>query len=491
MDNRIFTALGGQARAPRPRKPGFSMVLDKHLGTRATEDLIETAGEYIDLLKFGWASSALYPDAVLEKKVRLYRDAGIMVCPGGTFIEVAYERGVMPQILDVLKDIGFNAIEVSNGIHPKIDGKVKPELIAMAADKGFFTISEVGKKLAQEDAAISHAQRINEVRADLAAGARMVVMEARESGTVGIFRPDGKINSELAHELFQHVDPDTIIWEAPLKEQQVWLLHQLGPEANIGNIAPTDVLSLESMRHGLRADTFRDHGRSNVIVYLELGVGGAYRAQRRGDVVVVVDALRASATIIDCLQRGARQITPVLGADELSGNFSIGERGGAKLPNAVYSNSTTELRQVDLRDAEMTITTTNGTECIHMAKGPNNPVLIGSVTNARAVAEAAVALARKEGRGITLLAAGRNNLPAVEDRIGVTAILDHIENAVVKGTLEPYYSDNFEKDFLGSDSGVNLATLGYAADVLFAAQLNSSTTVPIYDGKTMIAHPGC
>ena len=289
MNNPIFHALGCTTRPPKPRARGFTMVLDKHLGLHASADLVATAAEYIDLLKLGWASCALYPAQTLAQKVKLYRDAGIMVCPGGTFMEVAFEHNKIAVVLDMLREVGFDAIEISNGIHPKLDPRSKRDLIEQAARKGFFTLSEVGKKLPQEDEAITYIQRAMEVKDDLSAGARMVVMESRESGTVGIFKSDGRINSSLALELFSHVDPDTIVWEAPQKEQQVWLLHQLGPDANIGNVAPTDVLSLESMRHGLRADTFRDHGRSSIIVYLELGVAGALRAQRRGDVVVVVE----------------------------------------------------------------------------------------------------------------------------------------------------------------------------------------------------------
>ena len=488
MKNPIFGALGCVPRSARPRAKGFTMVLDKHLGMHASADMVATAGEYIDLLKLGWASSALYPTQTLADKIKLYRDAGIMVCPGGTLMEAAYEHGAAAEVLDILRDSGFDAIEVSNGIHPKMDPRAKRGLIEQAAQKGFFTLSEVGKKLPQEDEAITYAQRIEEVKDDLASGARMVVMESRESGTVGIFKADGKINSGLALELFSHVDPDMIIWEAPQKEQQVWLLHQLGPDANIGNVAPTDVLSLESMRHGLRADTFRDHGRSIVLVYLELGVGGALRAQRRGDVVVVVDALRASTTIVQCLDSGARAVIPVVSADELVGTLTIGERGGEKLPNVTYGNSPTELKRANILGKSVMISTTNGTECIRTSKGKDNPVLIGAVTNSEAVARAALALARKLDRNITLLAAGRNNLPAVEDRIGVTSILGYIEGAVAKGTLEPYYSTNIEKDFLGSDSGLNLATLGSAADVIFSAQLNTSTSVPIFDGRLITAY---
>lgn len=467
------------------------MVLDKYLGIQGTQDLIETAGSYVDVVKLGWGSCVLYPTSVLEKKVTLLRQANIDVCPGGTFLEIAFEHGTVEQVLKTARDIGFNAIEISNGIHPQMKRKDKLDMIKLAVSMGFITSSEVGKKLPQEDGAMSYKQRIQEVREDLVAGAKKVIMEARESGTVGIFKPDGKINSELAYELFQHVDPDCILWEAPLKEQQVWLLRQLGSEVNIGNVAPTDVLSLESMRHGLRADTFRDHCGDSRRVYLELGVGGALRAQRRGDVVVMVDALRVSATIVACMDKGAREIIPVVSAQDLQGEVTIGERGGAKLPNADFGNSPIELTEDAIRGKSVVITSTNGTECIRTAKGSDNVVLIGTTTNCSAVAAAAVELATLRGTGISLVAAGRNNLPAIEDRAAVTEIMKRIGNVTPRGTLEPCFSDNLERDFLGSESGLNLVAHGYADDVIWCSRMDISATVPMFDGQRIIRYqPG-
>jgi phosphosulfolactate synthase (CoM biosynthesis protein A) len=170
------------------------MVLDKFMGLHGTADLIETAGEYVDVVKLGWGSCVLYPEAVLVKKVGMLRDAGVHVCPGGTFLETAFEHGKVEVILDLAKEIGFDAIEISNGIHPDMTRGDKLQMIRLATERGFHTMSEVGKKLPQEDGAMTYQQRIQEVREDLAAGARKVIMEARETGTVGIFKADGKIN---------------------------------------------------------------------------------------------------------------------------------------------------------------------------------------------------------------------------------------------------------------------------------------------------------
>ena len=472
-------------RAVKPRYSGVTMVLDKYMSVADAESLMSVAAEYIDVVKLGWGSSVLYDEALLKSKIQIYRKAGVTVCTGGTFMEIAFEQAKVDQFLAYAKQIGFDAVEVSNGIHPGITLEIKKSLIEKVKAAGFITYSEVGKKLADEDARISYQQRISEVLADLASGADKVIMEARESGNVGIFDATGKVNVDLATQLFQKIDPNQIIWEAPKKEQQVWLIHQLGKDVNIGNVAPLEALSLESLRRGVRADTFRDQLQDAVVVYLDLAVGGALRAQRRDDIVVVVDALRASATIIQCFERGARQVTPVVSADQLHGDITIGERGGEKIYGATYGNSPVELQTVDLSNQSMVLSSTNGAECICTSKGKTNSVLIGTVLNAKAVAQTALKMAREQNKNITILAAGRNNLPAIEDRIGVTEILKHIPSPIIRGFLEPYQSSEVEREFLSSDSGLNLARLGYIQDVLFCAQRDITDKVPCYDGETI------
>jgi phosphosulfolactate synthase (CoM biosynthesis protein A) len=222
--NTLFQHLNIHRRPVKPRQTGWTMVLDKSLGLNAAQDLVDTAADFIDVVKLGWGSSALYPQAVLEKKIHLYRQYGIRVCAGGTFLEFAHERTDLSSMLDLLGATGFDAIEVSDGIHPYLSRAQKLKMIEMAVAKGFEVVSEVGKKLVQEDLSIDNRRRIQEIKEDLSAGAQKVIIEARESGTVGIFRANGDINAELAYELFQNVDPDLLIWEAPEKNQQAWML---------------------------------------------------------------------------------------------------------------------------------------------------------------------------------------------------------------------------------------------------------------------------
>jgi len=482
---RPFSFISLPERASKPREHGMTMVLDKYLSPAQAQELMKTAADFIDVVKLGWGSALLYDEAVLKAKIEIYKKHQVKVCTGGTFMELAFEQDKVDEMLAYAKEVGFDAIEVSNGIHPGLTLEQKSKLISTVASAGFYTFSEVGKKMSEEDSAMTYEERVDQVLADLESGADKVIMEAREAGNVGIFDANGKVNVELATKLFQKIDADHILWEAPQKAQQVWLIHQLGRDVNIGNVAPLEAMSLESLRLGVRADTFRDNMADAVVVYLELAVGGAIRAQRRDDIVVVVDALRASATIIECFARGASQVTPVVSADQLHGDITIGERGGEKLLGATYGNSPYEISSKNLTDKTVVLSSTNGAECICTSKGESNSVFIGSVINAEAVAKAAVKMAKEQNKNITLLAAGRNNLPAIEDRIGVTEILKHIASPIVRGFLEPYYSQEIERDFMSSDSGMNLARLGYIQDVIYCARYNQSNMVPCYDGSTI------
>ncbi|MGO2074580.1 MAG: phosphosulfolactate synthase [Pseudoalteromonas sp.] len=487
MQSSSFPFFTFPPRKSKPRTAGITMVLDKHLGINATQDLMQTASAYIDIVKFGWGSAMLYDEELLKKKIRIYRDQGIKVCTGGTFMELAYEKNQVNEMLAQAKKLGFDAIEVSNGIHPLLDKESKLSLIKQVAEQGFYTLSEVGKKFTNEDKALTFDDRVDEVLSDLDAGASKVIMESRESGSVGIFDQNGRVNTKLAHQLFQRIDTDLIIWEAPQKKQQIWLLRQLGNDANIGNVVPEEAMSLESLRLGIRADTFREYLSNTMMVYLELGAGGAMRAQRRDDIVIMVDALRASTTIIECFEQGVSEVTPVVSAEHLVGDITIGERSGEKLPGATYGNSPLEIKNKPIEGKRIVLSSTNGAECICRAKGETNQVLIGSVINARAVAQAALKLAKATGKSITLLAAGRNNLPAIEDQIGVTEILKNLGATTVRGLLEPHYSDNIEHEFLTSESGANLVRLGYIQDVIYCAKQNESSMVPYFDGIKITA----
>ena len=477
-----FSFIDIPKRLAKPRGRGITMVIDKYFGVRATQDFVDIVGQYTDIVKFGWGTSRIIDEDILTKKIQLLQDANILVCPGGTFLEIAYDQDRVMEFLKSAKTLGFSAIEVSNGIHPHMTLSDKHKIIDEANNLGFYVVSEIGRKMPAEDNQLSVRDRIFEAKADLKAGAQKVIMEARESGTVGIFDDKGNVNSLMAYEIFQELDSHDIIWEAPRKSQQVWLVQNLGSDVNIGNVAPKEVLSLETLRNGLRGDTMRDHRRDALIVYLELGVGGALRARSRGDIVVVVDALRASTTIMEAFQQGIRCIIPTASATELVGEVTAGERGGQKLLNADCSNSPLELSQANLKGKQLVHSSTNGTECILSAKGSDNIVLIGSVTNCSAVSQVALQLVKTTGKNLTILAAGRNNLPAIEDRIGITEILKELESPIVRGVVEPYYSNNIEQDFINSESGRNLISLGYGEDVIICSQLDRYDCVPVFDG---------
>jgi len=477
-------------RPEKPRTTGMTMVIDKGLGIRATEDLVEVAAPYVDVVKFGWGTSRLIDESVLHRKIEMLREASIDVSLGGTFLEIAFDQGKVREYLDYARNLGVAVMEVSNGIHPTMNGDDKLALIRAARDMGFRVFAEVGRKLPAEDKQLAVADRIAEAQRDLAAGAEKVICEARESGTVGIFETSGEINKELAYQLFQGLDTDGVIWEAPKKSQQVWLLQNLGANINLGNIAVEDATSLETLRLGLRGDTMRDHQKGAFTLYVDVGVGGALRAKARKNIVVVVDALRASTTIIQALAQGARCVRPVVSADECRGDVTAGERGGRKLPNTDFSNSPTELADQCLEGKELVLTATNGTECIKAAGGQDAFVLIGSVTNASAVARAVLDLVRQRGKDVTLLAAGRNNVPVIEDIIATTEIAKRLHSYVLRGILGLHHSRNIEADFLSSESGLNLIQLGYAKDVLHCAQIDLFDVVPVFDGRVITRHVG-
>lgn len=242
-------------RNAKPRQQGLTMMLDKHLGINATQDWVSSFSDYVDIVKFGWGTSRLLPEAVLKEKIAILRAAQIRVCPGGTFLEIAYLQNKVEAFLETAKNLGFDGIEVSDG---SIDmpHEEKLRLIETAREAGFCVSSEIGKKSESADRLISVVERVEQVRSELAAGSSHVIIEAREAGSVGIFDHDGEVMPEMVKDLVNQLGGiHNILFEAPLKSQQVWLIQHLGNEVNLGNIAPEEVLSLETLRLGLRADT--------------------------------------------------------------------------------------------------------------------------------------------------------------------------------------------------------------------------------------------
>lgn len=237
-------------RPSKPRESGLTMVMDKGLSLREAEDLISIAGDRVDFLKLGFGTSMFAPN--LAEKVKLYRDAGMDVYCGGTLFEAFLVRNRLDDYLKFIDDAGVGCLEISDG-SMVIDHDYKCELISRLS-KDFKVLSEVGSK--EEGILISPAKWIRMMRNELDAGSCKVIAEARESGTVGIYRPNGSAHTQLIRKILSKVALEDILWEAPKKTQQVWFIKQFGANVNLGNIGPADLIPLECLRVGLRGDTF-------------------------------------------------------------------------------------------------------------------------------------------------------------------------------------------------------------------------------------------
>ena len=242
-------------RSQKPRKTGLTMVIDKNLGPSGALDLVRTGCDYIDIVKLGWATWTLSDFNLVKEKVAIYRNANINVCPGGTSLEIAYQRGKLEHFLDLIGELGFNGIEVSDG-SIDLSSKEKSKIIQKAREK-FYVVSEVGKKNPELDHSIKIADRIEMIKQDLNAGATKVIIEAREGGKdLGIFDGAGHVKSAEVSQIVEEIGLDKLIFEAPHKNQQVWFIKNYGPNVNLGNIAVTDLIPLETLRMGIRGDTF-------------------------------------------------------------------------------------------------------------------------------------------------------------------------------------------------------------------------------------------
>jgi phosphosulfolactate synthase len=213
------------------------------------EGLLEVAGEVVDVVKLGWGTAMV--SANLDAKLARYAAAGIPVVLGGTLTELAIRQGRVEGLVAWLRELGLRHVEVSDGT-VAIDPQVKRELIERLS-REFVVLAEVGSKDA--DFVMPPYVWVELIERDLDAGAWKVIAEARESGTAGIYRASGEVRTGLIDEIAHAIDPVRLIFEAPKREQQVWLLSRFGTECNLGNIAPADVLSLETLRLGLRSDT--------------------------------------------------------------------------------------------------------------------------------------------------------------------------------------------------------------------------------------------
>lgn len=237
-------------RSVKPRKSGVTMVMDKGISLRQAEDFVSVSSDYVDYVKLGFGTSVLTKN--VKEKIKLYQNAGLKVYVGGTLFEAFVVRNKFDDYLKYISSLGLDSAEVSDG-SIELEHDKKCEYISQLA-KNFTVLSEVGSK--EEGVIIHPARWIKMMQSELEAGSDKVIAEARESGTVGIFHKNGSAHTLLIHRIVNKVKLENIIWETPQKSQQVYFLKLFGANVNVGNIGVDDVISLETLRLGLRGDTF-------------------------------------------------------------------------------------------------------------------------------------------------------------------------------------------------------------------------------------------
>lgn len=243
-------------RSPKPRAAGLTHVLDTGIPVSQVAPLLATSGAYIDLWKFGWGTA--YLDPGLEAKLAMLAEHRVRPCTGGTLLEVAWSQDRVPEFLEWAQQVGFGCVEVSRGAVP-MPLEEKRELIRRASSV-FSVVSEVGAK--DPSAESSPPQWADEVRGDLEAGAFCVLLEGRDSGTVGLYRPDGSVRMDLVDAVVRSARLSQLVFEAPRKNQQAWFINRFGSDVNLANVAIGDALGTEALRLGLRADTVASHAPS-------------------------------------------------------------------------------------------------------------------------------------------------------------------------------------------------------------------------------------
>lgn len=245
-----YTLKNLPERTKKPRQYGFTMAMDKGLSCREVEDFLSVASDHIDIVKLGWGTSFVTP--TLTEKLKIYNDANIPVYFGGTLFEAFIIRDQFEDYRKILDKYGMKYAEVSDG-SIELDHDLKCEYVRKLSEQ-VTVLSEVGSKDVEK--IIPPYKWIELMQKELDAGAWKVIGEAREGGNVGLFRSSGEVRSGLVQEILTKIPFEKIIWEAPQKAQQVWFIKLLGANVNLGNIAPNEVIPLETIRLGLRGDTF-------------------------------------------------------------------------------------------------------------------------------------------------------------------------------------------------------------------------------------------
>jgi phosphosulfolactate synthase len=245
----MFEFLTLPERTTKPRESGLTHVLDKGLSLEQVRQFLEVSGGYVDIVKLGWGTAVVTPN--VKEKIALYQSFGIPVCFGGTFFEVCLRQGKFEEFLALVDECGMECVEISDGtIAMDEDDKLA---ILRRLSKRYKVLSEVGSK--DEAVVITPTRWVDSIKRELEAGAWKVITEGRESGTVGIYRPTGDVKDGLLEEIRTAFDTSQILFEAPVKKQQAWFIKQFGANVNLGNIPPEEVISVETLRVGVRGDT--------------------------------------------------------------------------------------------------------------------------------------------------------------------------------------------------------------------------------------------
>ncbi|MDO5824524.1 phosphosulfolactate synthase [Methanobrevibacter sp.] len=243
-------------RKEKPRTSGLTMVLDKGLGLETATSLMDISGEHVDYVKFGWGTSIVHEQDIIKSKVEMYKAHDVIPYTGGTLFELAYTKGKLEEFFAEAHYLGFPCIEISDGT-VFIPHEDKLDCIRKAKEAGFEVVSEVGKKDPVLDDELTIDERIKYMKDELEAGSSLVIVESREGGkNIGIFDKDGDAKEDEIDVILNSIDGDKILWEAPNKNQQVFFILKLGNTVNLGNISSDEITSLETLRRGLRGDTF-------------------------------------------------------------------------------------------------------------------------------------------------------------------------------------------------------------------------------------------
>ena len=240
------------ARTSKPRRCGITHIIDKGTPVAGMEALLKAHGALVDVWKFGFGTA--YVDGAVASKVEILRAHEVKACPGGTLLEAAWWQGRSEEFFEWAGRLGFGCVEVSRGA-TGLPPASKLDLIAAARGRGFEVFAEVGSKDPREPALAG--EWLEEARRDLEGGACWLIAEGRESGTVGLYNADGSVRTDLVDALERLGEAAPVVYEAPRREQQAWLVNHLGANVNLANIAPDEVLGVEALRHGLRSDTLR------------------------------------------------------------------------------------------------------------------------------------------------------------------------------------------------------------------------------------------